>query len=91
MVLESYGYRSHISLKIVTRRRKGMDAPFRYATEPDSRRVSTRVREPNVTLDLEGVYLERIRAKKNEMSGLASKLPLGLILYLTRAAFTEIS
>ena len=90
-MLESYGYRSHISLKIVTRHRKGMGAPFRYATEPDSRRVSTRVREPNVTLDLEGVYLERLRAKKNEMSGLASKLPLRLSLYLSRAAFTEIS
>ena len=74
MVLESYGYRSHISLKIVTRRRKGMDAPFRYATEPDCRRVSTRVREPNVTLDLEGVYLVRFRGKKNEMSGLASNV-----------------
>ena len=74
MVLGSYGYRSHISLKIVTRRRKGMDAPFRYATEPDSRRVSTRVREPNVTLDLEGVYLVRFGGKKNEMSGLASNV-----------------
>ena len=74
MVLESYGYRSHISLKIVTRHRKGMDAPFRYATEPDSRRVSTRVREPNVTLDLEGVYLVRFGGKKNEMSGLASNV-----------------
>ena len=74
MVLESYGYRSHISLKIVTRRRKGIDAPFRYATEPDSRRVSTRVREPNVTLDLEGVYLVRFGGKKNEMSGLASNV-----------------
>ena len=51
-----------------------MDAPFIYATEPDSRRVSTRVREPNVTLDLEGVYLVRFGGKKNEMSGLASNV-----------------
>ena len=36
--------------------------------------VSTCVRGPNVTLDLEGVYLERFRAKKNEMSGLASNV-----------------
>ena len=74
MVLEIYGYRNHISLKIVMCRRQGMDAPFIYATEPDSRRVSTCVRGPNVTLDLEGVYLERFRAKKNEMSGLASNV-----------------
>ena len=55
-------------------RRQGMDAPFIYATEPDSRRVSTCVKGPNVTLGLEGVYLERFRAKKNEMSGLASNV-----------------
>ena len=73
-MLRSYDCRSHISLKIVTRRRQGMEAPFGCATEPDSRRVSTRERKPNVTLDLEGIYLERLRAKKNERSGLASNV-----------------
>ena len=49
-----------------------MDAPPWNATAPGPRRKSTRVRRPNVTLDLEGVYLERLRSKKNARSGFAS-------------------
>ena len=51
-----------------------MNASFGYATKPDSRQVLTRVRRPNVILDLEGVYLERLPAKKNKGSGLASNV-----------------
>ena len=49
-----------------------MDAPPLNATAPGPRRKSTRVRRPNVTLDLEGVYLERLRSKKDARSGFAS-------------------
>ena len=49
-----------------------MDAPPSNATAPGPRRKSTRVRRPNVTLDLEGVYLERLRSKKDARSGFAS-------------------
>ena len=51
-----------------------MNASFGYATKPDSRQVLTHVRRPNVMLDLEGVYLERLPAKKNKGSGLASNV-----------------
>lgn len=50
-----------------------MNASFGYATKPDSRQVLTHVRRPNVMLDLEGVYLERLPAK-NKGSGLASNV-----------------
>ena len=49
-----------------------MDAPPLNATEPGPRHKSTRVRRPNVTLDLEGVYLGRLRSKKDARSGFAS-------------------
>ena len=49
-----------------------MDAPPLNATAPGPRRKFTRVRRPNVTLDLEGVYLERLRSKKDARSGFAS-------------------
>ena len=49
-----------------------MDAPPLNAAAPGSRRKSTRVRRPNVTLDLEGVYLERLCSKKDARSGFAS-------------------
>ena len=49
-----------------------MDAPPSKATAPGPRRKSTRVRRPNVTLDLEGVYLERLCSKKDARSGFAS-------------------
>ena len=49
-----------------------MDAPPLNATGPPvPRRKSTRVRRLNVTLDL-GVYLERLRSKKDARSGFAS-------------------
>ena len=50
-----------------------MDAPPLNATGPPVPRCkSTRVRRPNVTLDLEGVYLERLCSKKDARSGFAS-------------------
>ena len=49
-----------------------MDAPPLNAIVPGPRRKSTRVRRPNVTLDLEGVYLGRLRSKKDARSGFAS-------------------
>ena len=55
-----------------TFRRSGMDAPPSNATTPGPRRKSTRVRRPNVTLDLEGVFLEWLRSKKDARSGFAS-------------------
>ena len=42
-----------------------MDAPLLNATVPGPQRKSTRTRRPNVTLDLEGVHLERLRGKKD--------------------------
>ena len=51
-----------------------MDVPFEYATEPDPRRISARVRRPNVTLDLEGVHWERLRTMMNSRSGLAANV-----------------
>ena len=51
-----------------------MNASFGHATKPDSRQVLTHVRRPNVILDLEEVYLERLPAKKNKGSGLASNV-----------------
>ena len=74
----SYNFHSHISLKIVTRRPQGTNTSFGYTTKPDSWRVLTYVRRPNATLDLEGVYLERLWAKKNERSGLASNVTIGI-------------
>ena len=53
-------------------RRFGVDAPPLNATGPPGpRRKSTLVRRLNVTLDL-GVYLERLRSKKDARSGFAS-------------------
>ena len=49
-----------------------MDAPLLNATVPGPQRKSTRTRRPNVTLDLEGVHLERLRGKKDARSGFAS-------------------
>ena len=49
-----------------------MDAPPLNATAPGPQRKSTRVRRPNVTLDLEGVYLGRLRSKKDARSGFAA-------------------
>ena len=57
-----------------TFRRSGMDAPPSNATAPGPRRKSTRVRRPNVTLHLEGVYLGRLRSKKDARSGFALRL-----------------
>ena len=49
-----------------------MDAPPLNATGPPGpRRKSTLVRRLNVTLDL-GVYVERLRSKKDARSGFAS-------------------
>ena len=51
-----------------------MDAPFEYATEPEPRRISARVRWTNVTFDVEGVHRERLRTMMNSRSGLAANV-----------------
>ena len=49
-----------------------MSAPFTYFSDPVNRRVGARLRQPNPTLDLEGVILERLRLKKKSRAGYAS-------------------
>ena len=49
-----------------------MSAPFTYFSDPVDRQVSARLRQPNTTLDLEGVILERLCLKKKSRAGYAS-------------------
>ena len=49
-----------------------MSAPFTYFSDPVDRRVGARLRQPNTTLDLEGVILKRLRLKRKSRAGYAS-------------------
>jgi len=53
-----------------------MSDVFRQLTEPFDRRVGTRLRHPNRTLDLEGVRCERLREKKMQDRATYPMLPL---------------
>ena len=48
----------------------------RQFTEPLDRRVGTRLRQPNRTLDLEGINRERLRTKKAQDRDMQPLLPL---------------
>ena len=46
-----------------------------YFSDPVDRRVGALLRQPNTTLDLKGVILERLCLKKKSRAGYASVIP----------------
>ena len=49
-----------------------MRAPFTYFSDPVDCGIGAALRQPNTTLDLEGVILERLPLKKKARAGHAS-------------------